>query len=79
MPHTRHDTTVRGLDPQPEVEPLIDAKALAIWLGVSQHTVRKWITKGPEASLLPRMLRINGQIRFQPADVRDWLDKCALR
>lgn len=73
------DTTVPAPHPVHADEPLIDARALAAWLGVSEHTVRKWITRGPEARLLPRMLRINGQVRFRPADVRDWLDTCAVR
>lgn len=55
-------------------EPLIDPRQLAHWLGVSEHTVRKWITRGPDAGLLPTMLRINGQVRFRPGDVRIWLD-----
>lgn len=54
-------------------EPLIDARQLADWLSVSFHTVRQWISKGPDAHLLPRMLRINGQVRFRPEDVRAWL------
>lgn len=54
-------------------EPLIDARQLATWLSVSLHTVRQWISRGPDAKLLPQMLRINGQVRFRPEDVRTWL------
>jgi predicted DNA-binding transcriptional regulator AlpA len=54
-------------------EPLIDIRALAAWLSVSEHTVRKWTAKGPESGLVPRFIRINGQVRFRPADVRDYL------
>lgn len=55
------------------VEPLIDIRGLATWLGVSEHAVRRWTAAGPDAGLAPRMLRVNGQIRFRPSDVRLWL------
>ena len=55
-------------------EPLIGIRELAEWLGVSDLTVRKWTAKGPRTGLVPRMYRINGQIRFRPQDVRHWLD-----
>lgn len=55
-------------------EHLLSIEALAAWISVSPHTVRKWTAKGPTTGLVPRMLRINGQIRFRPSDVRIWLD-----
>lgn len=54
-------------------EPLIDIRTLAAWLSVSESVIQKWTAKGPEAGLAPRFLRINGQIRFRPADVREFL------
>lgn len=54
-------------------EPLIDMRALAAWLAVSESTVRKWTAKGPGTGLLPVFIRVNGQIRFRPSDVRDFL------
>lgn len=60
-------------------EPLISIEELAEWLSVSHHTVRKWTAKGPRAGLVPRMLRVNGQIRFKPQHVRDWLDTKEIR
>lgn len=60
-------------------EPLIGVRDLATWIGVSEHTVKKWCTKGPESGLVPRMLRVNGQFRFRPSDVRDWLTSKELR
>jgi hypothetical protein len=65
--------TGRNLDPHaagrvPD-EPLIGIRELAAWLGVSEHAVRKWVTRGPEARaadgtrLTPLILRINGQAR----------------
>lgn len=66
-------------EPGPPDEPLIGIRQLAAWLGVSDHAVRKWVTRGPEARaadgtrLTPPILRINGQVRFRPADVRSWL------
>lgn len=54
-------------------EPLIDMRALAAWLAVSESTVRKWTAKGPGTGLVPTFIRVNGQIRFRPSDVRDFL------
>lgn len=59
-------------------EPLIGIDALATWLNVSQHTVKKWVTRGPESGLVPRMIRVNGVIKFRPADVREWIDSKAV-
>lgn len=58
----------------PADEPLIGIRDLADWLGVSEHAVRRWTAAGPGTGRAPRMLRINGQIRFHPQDVRDWLN-----
>ncbi|WP_457622846.1 helix-turn-helix domain-containing protein [Nocardioides secundeburneus] len=63
----------------PAREPLLDLRALATWLSLSEHTVRKWASKGPESGLLPPMLRINGQLRFRPDDVRTWLEHQEVR
>ena len=46
-------------------EPLIGIRELADWLSVSEHAVRKWTASGPASGLAPRMLRVNGQIRFR--------------
>jgi predicted DNA-binding transcriptional regulator AlpA len=59
-------------------EPLIGIRDLAAWLGVSEHAVRKWVQAGPASGTVPRMLRVNGQIRFRPSDVRAWLDTKAV-
>lgn len=61
-------------DTPPAFEPLIGVRELAAWLGVSDHAVKKWCSRGPESGLTPRMLRVNGQIRFRPCDVRMWLE-----
>lgn len=67
--------TTWARDPLPiDDEPLIDIRGLAVWINVSVHTVRKWVTKGPEAGLLPPILRVNGSVRFRPEDVRRWLE-----
>lgn len=66
------DTTVRPSTPP--YEPLIGIAELADWLAVSEHTVRKWVTRGPESGLIPRVIRLNGVTRFRPQDVRAWLD-----
>jgi hypothetical protein len=59
---------------RPAVEPLISSRELAVWLGVSHHTVRKWCSRGPALNLVPRMIPVNSVIRFCPEDVRSWLD-----
>jgi predicted DNA-binding transcriptional regulator AlpA len=74
----RDTTSAPAVSTDVDAEPLIGIRELAIWLSVSQHTVRKWVSKGPEAGLLPRTLRVNGSVRFAPADVRRWLDDSAL-
>ncbi|WP_299056341.1 hypothetical protein [uncultured Nocardioides sp.] len=60
-------------------EPLIDIRGLAAWFAVSESVVRKWSAKGPDSGLVPRFIRINGQIRFRPADVRDFLEQREVR
>jgi hypothetical protein len=62
-----------GADHPVPDEPLIDMRALAAWLAVSESTVRKWTAKGPGTGLVPLFIRVNGQIRFRPADVRAFL------
>jgi predicted site-specific integrase-resolvase len=60
-------------------EPLIGVEELAVWLGVSTHTVKRWAAAGPASGRVPRMLRVNGQNRFRRQDVRDWLDSKEVR
>ena len=60
-------------------EPLIGLRTLSLWLSVSESTVRKWAARGPDANLLPTMIRVNGQIRFRPSDVRTFLKERELR
>jgi predicted DNA-binding transcriptional regulator AlpA len=62
----------------PPFEPLIGIRDLAAWLDVSEHTVRKWVTRGPEVGLVPRMIRVNGHVKFRPEDVRAWIDSKAV-
>lgn len=72
IPPRMTDTTTR-MARVPD-EPLIGIRDLAEWLDVSEHTVKKWVTRGPESGLVPRMAAVNGQIKFRPADVRVWID-----
>lgn len=53
--------------------PLLSIRDLAGLLAVSENTVRKWVACGPDAGLVPKMLRINGQIRFRASDVETFL------
>lgn len=53
--------------------PLLSIRDLASLLAVSEHTVRKWVACGPESGLVPKMLRINGQVRFRISDVEAFL------
>lgn len=72
--HVRIQTRASGIAtlPVPD-EPLIDMRTLARWLSVSESTVRKWVARGPDTGLVPQIIRVNGQIRFRPSDVRDFL------
>lgn len=65
--------------PLPTYEPLVSIRELAAWIGVSEHAVKKWCSRGPETGLVPKMLRINGQIRFRPTDIRTWLETKEIR
>lgn len=60
-------------------EPLIGIRELSTWLGVSEHTVKKWCTRGPQSGLVPRMIRLNGLIKFRPEDVRAWVETKVVR
>lgn len=53
----------------PPHEPLIGIVELADWLGVSAHTVEKWASAGPASKKIPRLIRLNGVTRFDPAAV----------
>lgn len=66
------DTT--AADTSVPFEPLIGIRVLAQWLDVSEHTVKKWVTRGPESGLIPPMVPVNGQVKFRPEDVRAWID-----
>ena len=55
--------------------PLLSIRDLSEMLAVSENTVRKWVACGPDAGLLPKMLRINGQIRFRVSDVETFLSE----
>ena len=55
--------------------PLIGMRELAGWLGVSEGSVKRWVAAGPESGKVPRMIRVNGQIRFRISDVEDWLEE----
>jgi predicted DNA-binding transcriptional regulator AlpA len=62
----------------PPHEPLIGITELADWLGVSAHTVKKWASAGPASKKIPRLIRLNGVTRFDPADVRAWINSKAV-
>jgi excisionase family DNA binding protein len=53
-------------------EPLVTARALADYLGVSADTVLDWA----EASKIPHF-KLNGRaVRFRPSEVEAWLEGC---
>jgi excisionase family DNA binding protein len=57
--------------PTPFGEPLVDAAAVAAYLGVDKATVYRLATTAalPSIEVAPRVLR------FRPADVRDFLER----
>ena len=71
-------TTLPAPQGHPQDEPLLTIPELADWLSVSEHTVKKWCTCGPASGKIPRMMRVNGVLRFRPEDVRDWLESKAV-
>jgi hypothetical protein len=40
--------------------------------------VKKLVQAGPASKRIPRYFRINGVVRFDPADVQKWLDEKAV-
>ncbi|RYB90075.1 DNA-binding protein [Nocardioides glacieisoli] len=74
-PHMESNRTGAGVEAD---EPMISIAGLAAWLGVSDHAVKKWVQAGPAAGRVPRMYRINGQVRFRPAEVRVWIESKAI-
>jgi predicted site-specific integrase-resolvase len=60
-------------------EPLIGIDELARWLGFKPDTVRKWAAAGPASGRIPPMLRVAGEYKFRPEDVRAWLESKAVR
>ena len=65
---TQEQTPLRIPDEQ-----LITIRQLAAWFSVSEHTVRKWVARGPASGLIPPFIRVNGQVRWRPSAVRAWL------
>lgn len=54
----------------PTIERLYTVKELAPILGVSTHTLYKWIQGGKT----PAITRVNGSPRFKASDVNIWLE-----
>lgn len=54
----------------PTLERLYTVKELAPILGVSTHTLYKWIQDGKT----PAITRVNGSPRFKASDVNTWLE-----
>ena len=52
---------------------LLTVDQAAGWLSVSKYTMRDWRNVGTGR----RWLRLGQLIRYDPADVRDWLDQQA--
>ncbi|QDU84045.1 Helix-turn-helix domain protein [Planctomycetes bacterium Pla163] len=57
-------------DAQPQLEPLLTVKDVAHLLSVTEKTVREWKAKGD----LPEPFELGGVIRWERAEVLDWLD-----
>lgn len=57
------------------IEPLWTAKDVSTYLGVPVSTLYQWRYRG----IGPRARRIGRHLRYDPADVRAWLDEAAER
>jgi excisionase family DNA binding protein len=56
-------------DAQPQLEPLLTVKDVAHLLSVKEKTVREWKAKGD----LPEPFELGGVIRWERAEILDWL------
>lgn len=52
-------------------EPLLSIEELAELLQVSVKTIYQWRHRG----VGPRVIKVGRLLRFDPTDVRDWLDR----
>lgn len=52
-------------------EPLIDSPALAAWVGVPISTIAQWAFRG----VGPRFIKVGRHRRYDPSEVRRWLDE----
>lgn len=59
----------------PSLEKLLDSHALAEVLCLSVNTVRKLASPGfANPKTLPKAIRLGGKLRWDPAEVRRWID-----
>lgn len=56
--------------PASELQPLLDSQQVANLLGVPQRTLDRWAYVGSG----PPYLRLGRHRRYDPADLRAWLD-----
>lgn len=45
---------------------------------MSTHAVKKRVQAGPASKRIPRYYRVYGVVRFNPVEVRRWLDEKAV-
>lgn len=58
---------------QPPGPPLLSTAQVAVYLGVPEQTLRYWRHLGPEADPGPRSFRIGSHVRYDPADVAEYV------
>ncbi|MGL5864004.1 MAG: helix-turn-helix domain-containing protein [Phycicoccus sp.] len=71
---SRRERIMRSTSSPPERpqrdHPLWSVDAASVWLGVPVATLYQWRTR----RLGPRAYRVGRHLRYDPADVRAWLD-----
>lgn len=56
-------------EPPQRPEPLLSIAEVALWLRVSEETIRHWRASGKG----PRATRVGKHLRWEPAEIRTWL------
>lgn len=58
---------------EPPGPPLLSTAQVAEYLGVPEQTLRYWRHLGPEKVEQPRSFRVGSHVRYDPADVAEYV------
>jgi len=54
---------------------LVGIRGLSEQLDVSAQVIEQGVAAGADSGTVPRMFRINGQIRFRQQDIDEWINQ----